>query len=205
LLYLAVNPNGGNMKMTFPIFFGVLVVLAGLSILLDALFKVHIPFVRSAFALFFIFLGVRMLFGAWAPRTTDVSTSGAAVMSELHFAPTEANGPMKYDVIFGRGAIDLTQLKRPARPTTLELNVVFSSSTLTIDPAWPIVIEGSAAFGEVRMPDQATAAFGTARFRTHDSDEPILRIRVNTVFGSCHVFTAPATAEPPRPISAVTP
>jgi hypothetical protein len=192
------------MKMSFSIFFGVLVVLAGLSILLDAVFKIHVPFVRSAFSLFLVFLGVRMLIGAWAPHGKDLSTTGAAVMSDLTFAPTRAAPAMKYDVIFGRGEIDLTQLELPPSPVTAELNVIFSSATLKVNPAWPIAIEGSSAFGEVRMPDQSMAAFGTARYRTGEGD-PIMRVRVNAVFGSCHVLTAPAPSERPRPISAVTP
>jgi hypothetical protein len=192
------------MRFSFPLFFGALVLLAGASILLDALFKIHVPFVRSAFALLLIFFGVRMLIGAWAPVTKDTSSTGQAVMSELHFAPTEAVGPMKYDIVFGRGLIDLTRLTKPDQPLTVELNVVFSSATLTVDPSWPMVIEGSSAFGEVRMPDQSAAAFGTARYSTPGGREPLLRVRISAVFGSCHVLTSAAPTVKPGAISAVT-
>jgi hypothetical protein len=192
------------MRMSFPIFLGVLVVLAGLSILLDAVFKIHIPFVRSAFALLLIFLGVRMLFGAWAPRSHELAPTGAVVMSDGVFAPVKAEPSMKYDIVFGHGAVDLTRLDLPATPATIDVNVIFSGATVTVNPAWPIVIEGSSAFGEVRMPDQTMAAFGAARYRTREGD-PILRVRVNAVFGSCQVLTTHAPVERPRPISAVTP
>jgi hypothetical protein len=192
------------MRMSFPLFFGALVLLAGASILLDALFKIHVPFVRSAFALLLIFFGVRMLIGAWVPVVKDTSGTGQAVMSELHFAPTSAIGPMKYDVVFGRGTIDLTQLPKPEQPLTVELNVVFSTATVTVDPTWPMVIEASSAFGEVRLPDQSAAVFGTARFTTPGGAEPLLRVRVNAVFGSCHVLTHAAPAVKPGAISAVT-
>jgi len=193
------------MKMTLPIFLGSLVVLAGLSMLLEALFKIHIPFVRSAFALLLIFFGVRMLFGAWAPRSVGTGATGSALMSELTFAPTRAEPAMKYDVVFGQGAIDLTRLDRPTQPSHVEVNVIFGSATLKIDPSLPTVIEANAAFADVRMPDRSLAAFGNARYET-GRGEPLLRVRINTVFGSCHVLTeGPAAEGRPGPISAVTP
>jgi hypothetical protein len=194
------------MRFTFPLFFGALVLLAGASILIDAIFKVHVPFVRSAFAVLLIFFGVQLLIGAWAPVVRNTSSNGSAVMSELHFAPTVAASPMKYDVIFGRGTIDLTQLPKPDQTLNVELNAIFSSATLTVDPSWPMVIEASSAFGEVRMPDQSFATFGTARYATTDAATPVLRVRINTVFGSCHVLTSAAhETKPPQKVSAVTP
>ncbi len=192
------------MRMTFPIVIGALVLLAGVSILLEAIFKIHFPFLRSAFALLLIFFGVRMLIGAWSPRLVDTTTSGAAVMSELTFAPTKAAPSMKYDVVFGQGAIDLTRLDRPKEPAVIEVNVIFGSATVTIDPALPTVVEGNAAFGDLRLPDKSAAAFGNARYAT-GLGEPVLKVRINTIFGNCVVQNAPHEAEGPGPISAVLP
>lgn len=195
------------MKMSFPLFLGLLVVLVGLSIVLEAIFKTHVPLLRSALALLLVVLGVRMLIGAWSPRPVEASTTGSAVMSNVRYVPTSPAEQLKYDIIFGRGTIDLTQLPKPERPMTVEVNAIFSNATVTIDPSWPVWVEGSSAFAQVRMPDQSSAVFGTALYRTGDGNsQPLIRLRVNAVFGSCSVLesgSAPKTR--PGAISAVTP
>ena len=187
------------MKMSFPIFFGILVVLAGVSILLKALFHIDLPLVRTAVALFFIFLGVRMIFGAWGSRATEVAATGAAVMTDARFAPTVPAERLKYDVIFGHGTIDLTGMPRPEKPIDLEINAIFGAVQLTVDPSWPMVIDGSSAFGEVRMPDHTRAAFGDAHYRSGGGAEPLLRARVNAVFGSAQVIDAGRAVPPGAP------
>ena len=61
------------------------------------------------------------------------------------------------------------------------------------------------AFGEVRMPDESVAAFGNARYRTTEPGEPLLRVKVNAVFGSCLVLLGESHAPKPGAISAVMP
>lgn len=185
--------------MNFAVFFGVLVVLAGVSVLLGALFHIHFPLVRTAFALLLVFFGVRILVGAWGPRSAELASAGSAVMSDLHFAPTQAAPSFKYDVIFGRGVIDLTRLPKPERPMLVEVNAIFGSALVTIDPAWSIVVEGSSAFGEVRMPDQSMTAFGTARYRPRgqERDAALVQVRCNAVFGSCQIVEEQAHGHQP--------
>lgn len=178
------------MKMTFTIFLGALVLLAGLSILLDAVFHIHFPFVRTAFAFLLLFFGVRMLLGAWAPAGRETSTTGSAIMSDQTYAPTAAVPYLKYDVIFGRTTVDLTSLPRPTQPITVEVNAIFGGAVVTFDKSWPVVVEGNAAFGDVRMPDQTMAAFGSTRYRPRgqEGSEPLIRLRCNAIFGSCEVI-----------------
>lgn len=191
------------MKMSFAIFFGVLVALAGISIILDAVFHVHLPLVRSAFALFLIFLGVRVLFGAWGTRGMVRSAEGAVLMSDTRFAPTTPADKLKYDIIFGRGVVDLTGLPRPEKPIDVEVNTIFGSAQVAIDPSWPVSIEGSSAFGEVRLPDRQRAAFGAAHYQNLPSGSAaLLRLRVNSVFSSAEVIetgTLPPPTMLPRP------
>ena len=184
------------MKMNFSIFVGMLVLLAGASILLDAIFGVHLPLVRSAVALFLIFAGVRLLVGAWGPRANDESHLGSALMTDMRFAPTASADRLKYDVIFGRGTIDLTGMPRPQKPMQVEVNAIFSTAELTIDPSWPVAIEGNSAFGEVRLPGDSRAGFGSAHYRSDTAGTPLVTIKVNAVFGSAQVV-APGRAVPP--------
>jgi predicted membrane protein len=191
------------MKMNFAIFFGVLVVLAGISILLDAVFHIHLPLVRTAVALFFIFFGVRILTGAWGTRDFVRASEGSVLMGDTRFAPTATADKLKYDIIFGRGIVDLTGLPRPEKPIDVEVNTVFGSAQIAIDPSWPVAIDGSAAFGDVRLPDQQRAAFGAAHYQNEPtSTQPLLRLKVNSVFSSAEVIQRGALPPPtmlPRP------
>src|SRR5581483_4556378 len=116
------------MKMSFSLIIGALVLLAGISILLDAVFHIHFPFVRTAFAALLLFFGLRILVDAWAPQSRSRATAGAVVMADEHFAPTATAPYLKYDVILGRAVVDLTQLPLPGRPMTVEVNAIFGGA-----------------------------------------------------------------------------
>lgn len=177
--------------MNFAIFLGILVVLAGASILLDAVFHVHLPLVRSAIALVFMAVGVRLLLGAWSPREKQVSAFGSAFMSDKDFAPLTASQPLAYDVVFARGTVDLTGIPRPDKPIVVEVTVIFGGAEVTVDPTLPLVVEGKSDFGEVRMPDESVAGVGSSRYRPKGQvGEPLIRVRVNALFGSCTVREA---------------
>lgn len=178
------------MKMNFTVLVGGFVVLMGVSILAQALFNVQLPLMRTAVALFFLFIGFKLLVSAWTPEKLRREGTATAVMTEQRFAPTTSAPELKYDVLFSKGLVDLTQMPKPDKPIAVEVNSVFSSTEVLVDPTWPVVVEGSSAFGEVRMPNRSAATFGAASYRTTASTDaqPLLRLKVNAVFGNCLVL-----------------
>jgi predicted membrane protein len=90
--------------------------------------------------------------------------------------------------------VDLTKVAREAGERRVEVNVVFGSALVKIDPATPLEVEVNAAFGDARLPDQSTTALGSFRYRASNQDKqqaPKVRIKLNVVFGSCQVLEQP--------------
>jgi hypothetical protein len=83
------------------------------------------------------------------------------------------------------------------------VNTIFGSAQIAIDPSWPVSIEGSFAFGEVRLPGRQRAAFGAAHYQNVPTGTAaLLHLKVNSVFSSAEIVetgTLPPPTLLPRP------
>jgi predicted membrane protein len=178
-----------------PMFFGLVVILFGLSILLEGVFHIDIPVFRIAVGLLLLYLGARMLLNAFSGGRRYDRSDDAAVFSERTYAPSPTEGErLKYDIIFGRGVVDLTKTARDGADRRVEVNAIFGSATVKIDPTVPLEVEVNAAFGDARLPDHSTTALGSFRYRPPGQGQqtPKLHLKINVVFGSCLVIELPA-------------
>ena len=162
------------------IFWGVVVVLLGLSIILNVVAGVRIPFVRVFFGLLLIYWGVNLLIGARHGR------SGTAVFSDTEVKVTTAG---KQDVLFGRGVIDLTGIVLKEGVNRYEVNTVFGASIIKLDPAMPVKVVASSAFAGVKLPDGGNVAFGESTWRSANlkEDSTYLLVKTDVVFGGTEV------------------
>jgi predicted membrane protein len=185
------------MKMNGSVLLGVFVVLVGVSILLQAVFHIHIPVFRTGFALFLIFLGARMLVHIWLPAPVKSSAETESVMQEAVFRPeSTTGGALKYDAVFSKAVVDLTHLPRLESDLTVEINTIFGFTVVKVDPTFTYEVEGSAMFGSVQLPDGQQVSFGGVRRELPASRQegPRLRLKLATVFGACQLQEAPAEA-----------
>src|SRR5215510_7296421 len=84
-------------------FWGAIIILFGLSIILREVFHVHIPFVRIAFGCLLLYWGLRMITGGLNRRHGD-----SAVFSEANMS---YDGSQKeYNIVFGSSNIDLFKM-----------------------------------------------------------------------------------------------
>jgi predicted membrane protein len=183
-------------KMNIGIIIGVLVMLLGLTMILNIIFHVHIPFFKIAIALFFIWIGVRMLTGSFGCKRNIYCTnnnsnnnSNSVIFGSNNFTykPGEIN---KFNVVFGNATLDLTHVPDTILTNEeIEVNTVFGETKIILPDSIPVTVNADAAFGEVRLPNQATATFGSAVFKTpvFDHSRPELTLKVSTVFGSTKV------------------
>jgi hypothetical protein len=174
-------------RFGFSFVIGVIVLLIGASVAVDALFGVHLPLVPLAIAALLIAWGARMIVHAMA-RHHPAYLDGEAWLADRSFAPT---GPIDhdahYDVAFGRGLVDLTHLTEPADDVTVVVDTVFGSTVVKVDPAMAYDVDARSMFGEVRMPDRSMTAMGKVSYRHTMDRAPRLHLRVSTVFGACQV------------------
>lgn len=116
-------------------------------------------------------------------------SSKTTVFEEKKIEATTSTG--KYDVIFGKSVIDLTGIELKEGVSKVEINTVFGSSVIKIDPAMPIKIRASSAFGSARTPDENMVGFGEHTYKSDSLKQTdtknYLLILLNVVFGSAEV------------------
>ncbi len=176
--------NSHNMSfVSSGLFWGVIIILIGLSIILKEVFHIHFPFLRVLFGVLLIYWGIKVIAGnSWKSNkvnTTVFSTGGK------HFSRQEK----EYNVVFGKGSIDLFKADAPAENTKLEMNVVFGSAELILNDSIPAMVQMNSVFGNVRSADRQTGGFGSGVFSTsaYSQDKPHYLIEANAVFGNINI------------------
>ncbi|WP_408956271.1 hypothetical protein [Natroniella sp. ANB-PHB2] len=164
------------------LFWGVLLILFGISSILKS-FNIHLPFFRIIFSLFFIYLGLTILLGGPIFRT-DKNT---VLFGERRIAVTDEIDK-EYNVIFSSGEIDLSNLELENNKR-LEINTIFGSSVIKVNPNTPIRIVASSAFASIRMPDGDNVVFGESTYHSKGFEEKnnYIEIEANVVFGSLDI------------------
>jgi hypothetical protein len=164
-------------------FWGVFLILLGAAIILKALYHINIPVFRIFIALLIIAFGIKFLLGG-----TGLSRrKGAIAFEEGVVEGSESQ--KEYNVMFGKGVIDLRQVQIGEKNMRVEINVVFGVAAVRINPDTPAQIRTNTAFGGVRMPDESNAAFGTYVFNSkgYDAQKPHLIINANVIFAGMEI------------------
>jgi len=171
------------MKMSSSIFWGIILILIGLSLILRVAFNVDFPFFKFLLALFLIYLGIRIFIGKDFRLFSDVNDEHTVIFSQRTVTSVE-NGK-EYNVIFGNGIFDLRNFEVTGdEEVTVKVNTVFGSSEVLINDSIPLEIKANTVFAGSKMPDGNMSAFGEARYNNESlSTTPLLRIESNTVFG----------------------
>lgn len=164
------------------IFWGIVLIVLGVTVILNMALHIHIPIFRVLLALLLVYLGVIVISGGFKPKQvkSDVIFSDATV--------TGVNDSKEMNVIFGRGVLDLTD---PAtfKPGRVEYNVIFSGGVININKNLPVRIRLDSAFAGARMPDGNIVSFGNSDFLTpsfKDEKEGLV-IHANVVFGGLEI------------------
>jgi hypothetical protein len=92
----------------------------------------------------------------------------------------------EYNVIFGRGVIDLTSYAEEQPTKRMEINVIFGEGVIKINPERPMKIKVNSAFAGTKLPDGNRVAMGEYTYQTpnYKDGDGGLEIFANVVFGS---------------------
>jgi predicted membrane protein len=174
------------MKMGFifsGVFWGVIIVILGLSIIVNVLFGVRIPIVRILFAIFLIWLGITLLTGGsfWSKN------KHAAIFEEKKIDTISPSG--KYDIVFGKGVIDLSNIVLKDEVYKVEVNTVFGSGTIEISKEMPAKVVVNSVFAGASMPDGNTIAFGQYTYKSDSlkDNKNYLLVNASVVFGGLQI------------------
>lgn len=172
--------EGEIMKMGFifsQVFWGIFLILLGVSFILKVLFHLDIPVIRLFISFILIYMGLRVLTGGfgWERNHRNI------IFNDYQFK-VKADGD--YNIIFGQGVVDLTGYEVDAN-TRIKINVIFGSGLVKLDPAQPLKIKVDAAFAGAKMPDGNMISFGEYSYQTPavQKDQPYGKVEVSVVFG----------------------
>jgi len=171
-------------------FWGVVLVILGVLFILSAVFHFQVPVFRIFFAILFIWMGISVLSGGW--RHVGMGWRGdRGWRSETEVRAGE-NVQKEYSVIFGKGNINLTGVTVKEGTVQTEINTVFGSTVIKMNPGIPAKVILNSAFSSARMPDGNVTTFGEYTYKTPSfkEGENALIIKADVVFGSLEVIGA---------------
>ena len=150
------------------VFWGALLILIGLALIIRFVFNVDFPVFKVLLAMFFIYIGIRILFGSFY----------------------EPENNKEYNVVFGQGNFDFTRVDLSRGNVNVKIGTVFGGSKIKIDRDMPVKIVADAVFSGAELPDGSTAVFGTSTYQseTFNPDSAYLKIKLDVVFGGVEVL-----------------
>lgn len=168
------------MKMN--LFWGVLLIIWGFSLILKAIFHINIPVMRVALALLIIWWGVRILIGGHS-----FSGRNTIIFEKSNFEKDK--GDADYNVVFGSGIVDLRGVDISDSSKTVKVDVVFGNVKILTDPNIPTMINLSVVFGEGITPEGSISFIGDRKYANsvYQKKEPALIIKADVVFGSLRI------------------
>jgi len=166
------------------VFWGIVVVLFGLSIIAKAVFHLNIPVFSILLGIFFIYLGISFITGWKIHGSAGAKTVFAE--AEVSASPGEDND---YSVVFGRSVVDLSGLKVTDKVVKVKSDTVFGETVILVDPGTPLVLMVDAAFAGASAPDGSVISFGEKTYTTkaYKEGSPHIKVKADVVFGSLKI------------------
>jgi predicted membrane protein len=176
------------MKMGPSIFWGVLLIVIGLSLVIKIVFNIDFPIFKVIFAFLFIYIGLKILLGHSFKPFHEKKTDTEVIFGESSFNNVEDG--KEYNVVFSKGNFDLRNIPlREDGPTRVKINTVFGGARVIIDKNKPIRIKTDAVFSDAKMPNGNSTAFGSTVYTSDSLDftKPFLDVKADVVFGGIDV------------------
>jgi len=158
-------------------FWGSILVLLGLQLIVQALLGINLPLLRVAFACLIIYWGLTLLTGQW-------DSPLQMYYSHKNVKYTNTSATDSYNTVFGSQYIDLSDTSID-NPQTMTVNASFGNAKVTLNPDVPTRINANATFGTVKLPDGSSVNNTSYVYYTHSTSyKPVLIINANTTFGT---------------------
>jgi predicted membrane protein len=167
------------------VFWGSILILLGLSVIIRIVFNVHVPLFRVIFALIIIYFGIRVLVGgAWCRNSCNSNT---VFFSDARAELTKDSND--YNIVFGKGVINLSDSSLALQKKKIKVTTVFGSGEIRINPDVPAIIRVNSAFGAAKMPDGNVVSFGEYTYKTksYSDKSDFVRIDAKVVFGGLEI------------------
>ncbi|HUI72077.1 MAG TPA: hypothetical protein VL354_16280 [Spirochaetia bacterium] len=158
------------------IFWGVLLIAVGVLFIVQRLLPFRIPVIRLVIAVLFVYVGIRVLVRG-------------PIWDGSYHERYVAGWDRDYNLIFTNGDVDLSNVTLGSASVRTQVTVVFGTGMVRINPASPVRIEMSAAFGSAEAPNGRSVSFGDTVYTSasYRDGAPALVVHATAIFGKLAV------------------
>lgn len=178
------------------LFWGILLMVIGGSLILKSAFNWDFSVFRVVVAFVFIYVGIRLFIGKEFRLFDGGDKETQIVFSEKHITRVE-DGKV-YSIVFGSAEFDLRNIALPdSEVVNIQINTVFGGTEILLRPDVAVKIRSNSAFAGTEMPNGNSSAFGSLKYESDSAKVKHARlvIRTNTVFGGTEIKTEPADSK----------
>ena len=164
------------------IFWGFIIILFGIGILLKSVFHINIPFFKILVGIIVILFGISIIFNAINSRKT-------AVFGDYNFK--SGFGEKEYNIAFSKASMDVANFDfSNYNGEFIKIDSVFSSTEIYLSRNFEYEIRADSAFGVVRLPNGESVSFGNiVRLEnTENSELKRINLHVSSVFGEVKIL-----------------
>jgi len=176
------------MKMGHTLFWGLLLIILGIALILRIVFNLDFPIFKIFIAFVLIYLGIKILFGSFGTKIHFYSDNEKDIIfSERNFSNFEKNG--QYSTVFGKSTFDFRGYDLQGEIRHLKISTVFGGTEIKIDKDLPVRIKLESAFSGVDLPNGNSSVFGSTTYESpaFSPDKPYLDLKLEVVFGGMEV------------------
>jgi len=169
------------------LFWGVFILLLGVSLIIKVVFNVEFPVFKILIGVFFILIGLKFLFGRVLIPEGKLGPHDTMFNERVYERPEKGK---EYRVMFGSGIYDFTDVDLSEGDFRAEVKTVFGGSVIKIRRDMPVKIDADGVFSGVELPDGSTVVFGSSTYTSdsYNADSASLRIKLDCVFGGSQVI-----------------
>ena len=160
------------------IFWGFIVILFGVGILLKSVFHVNIPFFKILIGIIIIFFGISFIVGAMSQRKSE------AIFRDYNFNFVTIE--KEYNIVFSKSVFDFTNFNfSNYNGEFIKINSAFSKSEIYLSRNFEYEIRADSVFGVVSLPNGESVSFGNIARLENAENSGLKRINlhVSSVFG----------------------
>jgi predicted membrane protein len=172
-------------------FWGGILVLAGILIVINGFFNLQIPTFRIILAVIFIIIGITILGGGLRFHRHVNENTILFETGTLTAHPGVDSGSYKdYTIVFGSGLVDLSNIIPERGVINIKVTTAFGRGVVVIKSDIPVRINASSAFGDVRLPDDTYVSFGHNIYESENlkKNSNYLSIDASAAFGSISII-----------------
>ncbi len=176
--------------MGHSLFWGLLLIVLGLALILRIVFNIDFPILKIFIAFVFIYFGIKILFGSFGTNFSfHKGGEKDIIFGEKKFSNFEENG--EYNTVFGKSTFDFRGYDLKGETKRLKLSTVFGGTVIKLDKDLPVRIRVESAFAGADLPNGNSAVFGSTSYESpgFNPDQPFLDLKLEVVFGGVEVKT----------------